>query len=584
MRVLFLAFFFIAFSGNYFSVQAQQTKTFIEFINSPHPWVDSVFNSMSPREKVAQLFMVRAHSNLGQRYIDSVAKVIETEQLGGIVLFQGGPVRHADVINRYQKLSKVPLLIAFDGEWGLGMRLPDSTISYPYQMTLGAIQNDYLLYQMGRDVARDFRRLGMNVNFAPVVDVNNNPNNPVINFRSFGEDKYNVTKKSLAYMQGMMDGGIIVSLKHFPGHGDTDVDSHYDLPVLTFPRARLDSLEIYPFRELIKAGASGVMVAHMQIPSLDDTPNLPSSLSKPIVTGILKEDLGFRGLTVTDAMDMKGVTKYFKNGDADLRAVIAGNDLLELSENSDRAIKLVLEALDNGVLDQADIDRRIKKVLASKYWLGLDKPVNTQVRKEKLYLDLNRWTSTVLNQGLADAAVTLLNGDDMIQNLDYTKKTALISIGDADEVSTFQKMLGRKFDNGLFFILGNNASVDEIVSVYSELWRYDQIIVSLHDNRARPRNTLNYNSDIKLFINQLAEMNSIITVFANPYAIAGLPGIERANSLLVCYQNDDVMQRAAARVISRTIRAAGKLPVSINSEFRSGDGILQSPPELIPDI
>lgn len=574
MRILFSVFFFIAFSVNYFNAQAQQQKTFIEFINSPHRWVDSVFNAMTPQERVAQLFMVRAHSNLGQAYIDSVAKVIETEQLGGIVLFQGGPMRHADVINRYQKLSKVPLLIAFDGEWGLGMRLPDSTISYPYQMTLGAIQNDYLIYQMGRDVARDFRRLGMNVNFAPVVDVNNNPNNPVINFRSFGEDKYNVTKKGLAYMRGMMDGGIIVSLKHFPGHGDTDVDSHYDLPVLTFPRERLDSLEMYPFQELIKAGASGVMVAHMQIPSLDATPNLPSSISKPIVTGILKEDLGFRGLTITDAMDMKGVTKYFKNGDADLRAVIAGNDLLELSENSSRAIKLVLQALDKGQLNQDDIDRRVKKILASKYWLGLDKQINTEVRKDKLYLDLNRWTSTVLNQSLADAAVTLLKGDDVIRNLDYTKRTALISIGDTDEVSTFQRMLGRKFDNGLFFILGHDASVDEIVSVYSELWRYDQIVVSLHDNRARPRNTLNYNSDIKLFINQLAEMNSIMTIFANPYAIAGLPGIEQAKSILVCYQNDDVMQRAAARVISGTIRAAGKLPVSINSEFRSGDGIL----------
>lgn len=574
MRILFSVFFFIAFSVNYFNAQAQQQKTFIEFINSPHRWVDSVFNAMTPQERVAQLFMVRAHSNLGQAYIDSVAKVIETEQLGGIVLFQGGPMRHADVINRYQKLSKVPLLIAFDGEWGLGMRLPDSTISYPYQMTLGAIQNDYLIYQMGRDVARDFRRLGMNVNFAPVVDVNNNPNNPVINFRSFGEDKYNVTKKGLAYMKGMMDGGIIVSLKHFPGHGDTDVDSHYDLPVLTFPRERLDSLEMYPFQELIKAGASGVMVAHMQIPSLDATPNLPSSISKPIVTGILKEDLGFRGLTITDAMDMKGITKYFKNGDADLRAVIAGNDLLELSENSSRAIKLVLQALGKGQLNQDDIDRRVKKILASKYWLGLDKPVNTEVRKDRLYLDLNRWTSTVLNQSLADAAVTLLKGDDVIRNLDYTKRTALISIGDTDEVSTFQRMLGRKFDNGLFFILGHDASVDEIVSVYSELWRYDQIVVSLHDNRARPRNTLHYNSDIKLFINQLAEMNSIMTIFANPYAIAGLPGIEQAKSILVCYQNDDVMQRAAARVISGTIRAAGKLPVSINSEFRSGDGIL----------
>src|SRR5690606_7658408 len=319
-------------------VQAQERSAFIPFINSQHAWVDSVFSTLSPREKVAQLFMARAHTDLGQRYIDSVAGVLQREQLGGIVLFQGGPVRHAQVINRYQSVSKVPLLVAFDGEWGLGMRMQDSTISFPYQMALGAIQNEALIYQMGLEVARDFKRMGMNVNFAPVVDINNNPRNPVINFRSFGEDKQNVTRKGFAYMRGMMDGGIITSLKHFPGHGDTDVDSHYDLPQLKFTAGRLDSMEMHPFRELIKAGAQGVMVAHMNIPSLDKTPNLPSSLSPHIVTNVLKKRLGFQGLTFTDAMDMKGVVKHFPNGESDVRAILAGNDVLELSQNSARAI------------------------------------------------------------------------------------------------------------------------------------------------------------------------------------------------------------------------------------------------------
>src|SRR5690606_3521572 len=247
-----------------------------------------------------------------------------------------GPVRHAQVINRYQQLSRIPLLVAFDGDWGLGMRLPDSTLSYPYQMTLGAIQNEVLIYEMGRQIGQDFRRLGMHVNFAPVVDVNNNASNPVINYRSFGEDKYNVARKGLAFMNGMIDEGIIATLKHFPGHGDTEVDSHYDLPVLSFSAERLDSLEIYPFRELIQAGAPGVMTAHMHIPSLDDTPNLPSSISRLVVTGLLKEQLGFRGLTFTDAMEMKGVLKFFSDGEADVRAILAGNDMLELSENSAR--------------------------------------------------------------------------------------------------------------------------------------------------------------------------------------------------------------------------------------------------------
>lgn len=553
--------------------QAQQRKTFVDFINSPHRWVDSVFNSLSPEEKIAQMFMVRAHSNRGEDYIDSVARVIEKEQLGGIVLFQGGPVGHAQVINRYQSLSKVPLLVALDGEWGLGMRMPDSTVSYPYQMTLGAIQNDGLIYQMGREIAKDFKRQGMNINLAPVVDVNNNPNNPVIGFRSFGENKHNVTQKGLSYMNGMMDEGIIVSLKHFPGHGDTDVDSHHDLPVLNFSRERLDSLEMYPFRKLIKAGAGGVMVAHMHIPSLDNTTNLPSSISKPVVTEILKNELGFRGLTITDAMDMQGVVKFFKNGEADIRAIIAGNDLLELSENSDRAIKMVLEAIRTGRLDQEDIDQRVKKILAAKYWLGLDKPQNTKVEVKDIHKELNRWSTSVLNQRLADAAVTLLNGNEAIRDLDFTRRTALISVGEANHITEFQHQLGKKFDNSLYYVIPHDANADEITAVTKELWRFDQVVIALHDSRPRPRNTLPYSPEVKMLISELASGDAVFAVFANPYALAGLPGIENAKSLLVCYQNDDMLQRAAAKVVLRTLKPSGKLPVSINSTYKSGDGI-----------
>ncbi|WP_262248768.1 glycoside hydrolase family 3 protein [Parapedobacter soli] len=550
-------------------VLAQQRDAFIPFINSEHRWVDSVFNTLSDRDKVAQLFMVRAHSNLGQRYIDSVAGVIQREQLGGIVLFQGGPVRHAHVINRYQQLAKVPLLVAFDGEWGLGMRLADSTVSFPYQMALGAVQNEALIYQMGLEVARDFRRLGMNVNFAPVVDINNNPRNPVINYRSFGENKYNVTSKGLAYMRGMMDGGIVTSLKHFPGHGDTDVDSHYDLPQLNFTAGHLDSLEMYPFRELINAGASGVMVAHMNIPNLDNTPNLPSSLSKHIVTDILKERLGFKGLTFTDAMDMNGVVKHFRNGEADVRAIIAGNDLLELSQNSGRAIDMVLQAIKQGRLSQDDIDSRVKKVLAAKYWLGLNDLQPVQLTN--LYHDLNRRQTETLNQRLADASVTLLQSDSLIRAIDYNRRTAIISIG-TSELSEFQHMLEWRFDNHMHYVLSANATADDVAAMATELRRYSQIIVALHDNRARPRSTYNYNGTVRLFINELAYHNAIFCVFANPYGLAGLPGIERAKSILVCYQNEDIMQRAAAKVILKRLIPTGRLPVTVNAFFRYGDG------------
>lgn len=566
-KLVFILGFLLSLS---MGTMAQQRPDFVPFINEQHAWVDSVFQELSQKERIAQLFMVRAHSNLGQRYIDSVAGVIQREQLGGIVLFQGGPKRHAEVINRYQQLSKVPLLVAFDGEWGLGMRLPDSTVSYPYQMTLGAVQNEALIYQMGREVAADFKRLGMNINFAPVIDINNNPRNPVINFRSFGENKQNVTSKGLAYMRGMMDEGIIVSLKHFPGHGDTDVDSHYDLPRLPFTAGRLDTLEIHPFRELIQAGASGVMVAHMNIPSLDNTPNLPSSLSKKIVTDLLKDQLGFRGLIFTDAMDMEGVVKHFRNGEADVRAVIAGNDILELSQNSGRAIDMVLQAIRQNRISQQEIDVRVKKILAAKYWLELH--TQQPVVLEDLYEDLNRRTSAVLNQRLADAAVTQLRSDSLIRNLDYNRRTAIISIG-TSEISPFQHALAPRFDNHLHYVLPANATGNEIAAVARELRRFSQVIVALHDTRTRPRSELNYNSSVRLFINELAAMNSIICVFANPYSLAGLPGIEAASSILMCYQNEAVMQRAAAKVIMRRLIPTGKLPVSINAFFRYGDGL-----------
>ena len=551
------------------TVRAQKRPDFLSFVNSQHAWVDSVFQKLTPKERIAQLFLVRAHTNLGERYIDSVAQVIQKEQLGGLVVFQGGPVRHAQMLNRYQKLAKVPLLVTFDGEWGLGMRLPDSTISFPYQMTLGAIQNNGLIYEMGRQVARDFHRIGMHFNFAPVVDINNNPKNPVINYRSFGDHKHNVTDKAKAYMDGMVDGGIIASLKHFPGHGDTDVDSHYDLPQLNFTAGHLDSLEMYPFRELIGAGAPGVMVAHMNIPSLDDTPNLPSSLSRHIITDILKKRLGFKGLTFTDAMDMKGVVKHFRNGEADVRAIIAGNDLLELSQNSARAIEMVLQAIKQGRLAQQDIDSRVKKILATKYWLGLDR--RESVSLTNLFRDLNRHSTQTLNQRLADASVTLLHGDSLIRAIDYSRRTAIISIG-LSELSEFQHMLEWRFDNHMHYVLSANATADDVAAVATELRRYDQVIVALHDNRTRPGSTYSYNSTVRLFINELAYRDAIFCVFANPYGLAGLPGIEQAKSILVCYQNDDIMQRAAAKVILKRLTPSGRLPVTVNAFFRYGDG------------
>src|SRR5690606_34813511 len=293
------------------------------------------------------------------------------------------------------------------------------------------------------------------------------------------------------------------------------------------------------------------------------------SLSKHIVPDILKKRFGFKGLTFTDAMDMRGVVKHFRNGEADVRAIIAGNDLLELSQNSARAINMVLQAIKQGRLTQQDIDSRVKKILATKYWLGLD---NIQpVELTNLYHDINRPQTEALNQRLADASVTLLGGDSLIRAINYNRRTAIISVG-LSELSEFQHMLEWRFDNHMHYVLSANATADDVAAVATELRRFDQVIVALHDNRARPRSTLHYNSTVRLFINELAHMNAIFCVFANPYGLAGLPGIEQAKSILIGYQNDDTMQRAAAKVVLKKMSPLGRLPVTVNAFFRYGDG------------
>ena len=573
-RLLFLATFLLFTSFLY----AQSGSFFSNYSAEQQIWVDSVFNSLNKKERIAQLFFVRAHSDKDKAFEDSVEAMIRKNKIGGLVFFQGGPVRQLELTRRYQAASEVPLLIAMDAEWGLGMRL-DSTISYPYQMTLGAIRDSNLIYQMGREIGRDFRQMGMQLNFAPVVDINNNPRNPVIGYRSFGDNKSNVTSKAIAYMKGLQDEGVLVSIKHFPGHGDTEVDSHKDLPSLNFTRERLDSLELYPFRQLIKAGASGVMVAHMNIPALDSTRLLPSTLSEPIVNGLLKTELGFKGLVISDAMEMKGVTKYFPEGEADVRALMAGNDIIELSEDTERAIKLAKKAIRQRRLSKQRIYESVKKVLAAKYWAGLN---NLEVPEStKLTEHLNRPEAIALQQRLADAAVTVLKSDSLLKSLNSQLPTAIISLG-VTEPTEFQNQLKLRFPNSMNFILSKIASNSDISAMLKELRGYSQIVLSIHDYRSRPRNSLDYNTSLKIFIAELAKLNTVTCVFANPYAIAGIPGIESSKTILMNYQNSSEAQKAAVKVISGQMQANGRLPVSINSFFRYGDGIdfFPSPPTL----
>jgi beta-N-acetylhexosaminidase len=547
-----------------------QKEDYIQIISRRNHWVDSVFKKLSKKQKIAQLFFVRAHTDKGKRYEDSVAEVIKVQQVGGLVFFQGGPVRQANLINRYQKIAKVPLLIAMDGEWGIGMRL-DSTVSYPYQMTLGAIHDNTLIYKMGQQVAYDFKRLGMQMNLGPDMDINNNPNNPVINYRSFGDNKYNVAEKGIAYFKGMQAAGLLTTAKHFPGHGDTNVDSHLALPLLPFTRKRLDSLEEYPFREAIKAGISGVMMAHMDIPALDSTKNLPSTLSRKIVTGVLKDSLGFKGLVVSDAMEMKAVAKGFPNGEAEVKAFLAGNDIIELSPNSEQAILKIKKAISHGEISTAEFEARVKKVLAAKYWAGLAK--TNVIPAAHLVEDLNRPTATALDEQLSEAAVTVLKGSAAALQLNPLLKTAIVSVGVAEH-TLFQNELAKWYPNCRFFIVNKDTPVQWLNELLEALKQYDQVYISINDTRLRPQSKLDYSIGVKMFIaDAAAHPNSVTCVFANPYTMATLPGLEKSGAIIACYQMSDYMQRAAVKVIIGEVKATGKLPVNVNAFFPNGAGL-----------
>ena len=371
---LFIAFIIsiASFSQNNISPAAQK-------------WVDSVFNSLSNEEKIAQLMVIRAHSNLGPDHVAKVTSDIQKYNVGALCFFQGGPIRQANLTNFYQSIAKTPIMITIDGEWGLGMRL-DSVIKFPYQLTIGAINDQRLVYEMGVAVGEQCKRIGVHVNYAPVVDINNNPANPVIGYRSFGEDKNKVAAFGIAYMKGMQDAGIMACAKHFPGHGDVDVDSHLDLPIINKTKQQLDSTELMPFREIINAGIGSVMVAHLSVPVLDSAEHRATSISKNAVTGLLRDELGFKGLTFTDALEMKGVAKYFPGGVISVEALVAGNDMLCLPEDVGQTITAVKNAIDENKLTWDDINSKVKKVLLAKYNLGLGnlKPIDTNNLLEEL--------------------------------------------------------------------------------------------------------------------------------------------------------------------------------------------------------
>ena len=550
---------------------------FISATNPPddarEAWVESTFNSLTEDQRIAQLFMIRAHSDKGPDHINKVTKLVRDYQVGGLCFFQGTPEKQAELTNKYQQLSKVPLMISMDAEWGLGMRLKSSTISFPHNLTLGAIQNNNLIYDMGQEVARQCRRLGVHVNFAPVVDINNNKANPVINYRSFGEDRYNVSAKSYMYMKGMQDGNLMACAKHFPGHGDTNVDSHYDLPVINHGMPRLDSIEMFPFRLLAEHGMQSMMIAHLHVPAIDATTNRPTTLSPRAVTEILKQDIGFDGLIFTDGLGMKGVTKHYRNGEVEAKALVAGNDILLLPQDVPAALKEIKSYIASGELSKASVEEKVRRVLRAKYDLGISTPQS--VATANLRADLNTPSAQVLKRKLIDNALTLVRNDQQIVPISEikNKKISVLSIGKKTR-TPFQKALA-KYGQFSQTNIDKGITSSKSTQLLQQFKSQDLVIVSLHDMNSRASKGFGISGSTRDFLEKLNQQNKVLLViFGNPYS---LEYFDHLNNILMAYDDDEMVQESAAQAIFGATGINGRLPVTASPRSRFNDGVTTNP-------
>ena len=538
-------------------------------------WVDSLIAEMTDAELVGQLFMIRAHSDKGLDHVRSVESLIREYHVGGLCFFQGTPEQQAEYTNRFQRLAKhVPLVLAMDAEWGLEMRFKDDAMGFPEQLSLGAIRDNRLIYDMGAEIARQCLRLGVHINFAPVVDVNNNPNNPVINYRSFGEDPLNVAGKSYMYMKGMQDHGLIACAKHFPGHGDTDVDSHFDLPVVPHDRSRLDSVELFPFQILSQQGVAAMMIAHLQVPALDSTANLPTTLSTPVVEGILRDQMGFEGLIITDGLGMQGVTKHHRPGQLEVEAIRAGNDILLLPEDVPAAAIALLDYMHSGPAARERILESVRRILGMKYDLGLTVPQRVEVAN--IRSDINSAEAYALRRRLIRNALTLVRNEDElipIRNLD-TLEMASLSIG--SQVKTpFQEQLSA-YAAMEHFQTGGELGVDKRRQLLQLLSTKDVVFVSLHDLSSRSSKSFGISQSARKFVEDLGKRTRVVLIhFGNPYA---LQYFDSAGVILQAYEEEEDFQELAAQALFGAFSISGSLPVTASDKAVFGQG------ERTPDL
>lgn len=532
-------------------------------------WARAALDSMSMEEKIGQLFMVAAYSNKDASHEAAIEKLVREEKIGGLIFMQGGPGRQVTLVNRFQQAARFPLLIAQDSEWGLAMRL-DSTIAFPKNMTLGAIRDSMPLFEMGIELGKQCRRVGVQVNFAPVVDVNNNPRNPVINDRSFGEDRENVFIKGLFLYKGMEYSGTIGCAKHFPGHGDTDTDSHADLPIIPFSRVRLDSLELYPYKKLFERGVASIMVAHLYIPVLDPTPNLASTLSPRIVTDLLRTEMGFKGLTFTDALGMQGVAKFWGEGETDLKAFLAGNDVLLFSGNVPKAKRLIKEAIDRGEVTEAELNKRVLKILVAKEWCGLHQ---NRITPQVLPNELMTANAYALRKQLFQAAITCVRNEAQLLPLGKLaqRKIAVVEIG-AEPASPFAGHL-KTYAKMDFFRMPAASEKAQRDRILSQIASYNTVIIGVDGMSKSIGKNYGISAGTQAFMKELdTPGREVITVlFGSPYALRNFGKHEDA--ILVAFEDKPDAQIAAAEAIFGGIKVDGMLPVTASAQFPAGSSI-----------
>jgi len=543
--------------------QAQNVDPLLKMDNyGQQIWVDSILKSMTIDQKIGQLFMIQAYSNRNEKHRVEIENLIKKYQIGGLIFMQGTPEKQAPLNNKYQSISKVPLLIGFDGEWGLDMRLKN-TYRFPWNMTLGAIEDDTLIEELGKQLGKHCKRLGIHINFAPVVDININPKNPIIGNRSFGEDRVNVTNKAIAFTKGLQSENVLACGKHFPGHGDTDADSHHTLPTIPFSKQRLDSIELYPYKKLFDIGLASVMTAHLSVPNLEPNTSLPSSLSYNIVTDLLQEKMGFEGLVITDGLNMKGAADFSTPADINLAAIMAGNDMLLIPHDIPATVAKMREAIRNSTLTEDRLNRSVKRILKAKYWAGLRtyKPI----KEENIVAELNTVKNKALHQKLVENSITLIKN-----------KGGIFPIKDLAQSNIAYVKLGDSDTNTFVERLNDYANVDVISGktldvVINKLKPYNLVIIGYHKSNANPWKDFKFKNQELVWLQEISRNKHVILdVFASPYSLQAIKTFTNIEGILVSYQNSKTAQDVSAQIIFGALQSIGKLPVTINDDFRAG--------------